>query len=350
MSEQGRREALSEAFDKAGEADPNEPPPAAEPPAAPPAAEPPAAEPPAAPPAAEPPAVPPAEPPAPAQPPATPPDPNAPPADPNAQPPAQPPAQEAQAPTSWSPADREIWKDVPAQAQAAIAKREQEITQALNDSAQARQTMDQFNQLTAPYAPIFQSQGVDAMTGINSVLQTAAGLQMGTAQQRAQIVHQLIRDYGVDIAMLDNMIVGQHQQTPVDPAVQQMQNQLAQQSQYIQQQQYEQQARLNAETEQFIQANEFAGELRTVMADFMDHAIRTTGQPISLEDAYNRAVATRPDIQQILNQRQQAEQQAAQQQAAQQASVSIPQNSGHDAPPAAPASRREAIAQAIDGV
>lgn len=260
---------------------------------------------------------------------------------------------ELKAPQSWSPAAREEWGNTPPAVQETIAKREQEMQTVMQESAQARQFGQHFEQSMAPFQQIFAGQGVDPMAGISEVMQTAAPLYAGTPQQKAETVAQLIQQFGVDVSTLDDLLVGR-QQPPQSPEMQSMQQQMDQMSQYIQnqqfgqqQQQFAQQNQVNGEVEQFITDNEFAGDLRGVMADFMSMA-NNQGQQLSLPDAYQRAISTRPDIQQIIANREQGHHNEQVLGNARQAAQSIPQNSGFDnsAPP--PQSTREAIEQAWD--
>jgi uncharacterized protein YukE len=169
---------------------------------------------------------------------------------------------------------------------------------------------------------------------------------MGTPNQRAQAGAGLISQFGVDITTLDDMLVGtMPQASQASPEVSQLQAQIAQMQHYIQGQQGQQHQAQQAqrqtthtETNKFITDNEFAGDLRNVMADFMDVAERQ-GQKMTLKDAYDRALYTRPDIQEIIANR--ANKRAVS--GARRAGVSVPQahGTGGSAPP--PASTRDAL-------
>ena len=254
------------------------------------------------------------------------------------------------APASWTPASREHWAAIPEGVRGEIAKREGELQRTLNETAQARQFTQNFQQSIQPYEPMFRAQGVDATTGIGNVLQTAAQLQMGTPQQRAQAVAGLISQFGVDIATLDDMIVGNMPQvTQASPEVAQLQQQIASMQQFIQgqqgqqqQQNMQQQQQLVGETNKFIADNEFASDLRNVMADFMDVAERQ-GQKMTLKDAYDRALSTRPDIQEIVANRAKSTNNQRAVSGARRAAVSVPQASGMSGGSEAPSTTREAL-------
>lgn len=269
------------------------------------------------------------------------------------------PAQDApdvsKAPASWTPASREHWNAIPEGVRGEIAKRETELQRTLNETAQARQFTQHFQRSIQPYEGMFRAQGVDATTGIGNVLQTAAQLQMGTPSQRAQAVAGLINQFGVDIGTLDDLLVGNMPKAAESsPEVAQLQHQIAQMQQFIQgqqgqqQQQYrQQQQNIQGETNKFLAENEFASDLRNVMADFMDVAERQ-GQKMTLKEAYDRALYTRPDIQEIIANRAKANNNKRAVSGARRAAVSVPQSHGTGAGAEAPASTREALLAAWD--
>ena len=265
-------------------------------------------------------------------------------------------AQDAEkAPASWTPASREHWAALPEGVRSEIAKREGELQRTLNETVQARQFSQKFQESIQPYEGMFRAQGVDATTGIGNVLQTAAQLQMGTPQQRAQAVAGLIEQFGVDISALDDLLVGTiPAASQATPEVTQLQQQIAQMQQYIQGQQgqqsqarQQQQQTIQTETNDFLEANEFAKDLRGVMADFMDVAERN-GQSMTLKDAYSRAMSTRPDIQEIVANRAKTTTNQRAVTNARRAGVSVPQAHGTGGPTAAPTTQREALLDAWD--
>ena len=240
------------------------------------------------------------------------------------------------APQSWTPADRESWAGLPENVKTAVLRREQEIGETMKTTSQARHFQQDFSRMAQPYQGMFQAQGVDTMTGINNVLQTAATLQGGNVQQKAQAAAQLIRDFGIDIATLDDLIVGNipQAQPQVSPEIQQLQQQLQAQQGYInqqqqgqQQQQQQAQQAIQGEVQAFMTdpKNEFAADVKPIMRQFMQFAAQN-GENLSLDDAYNRAISTRPDLIQIKANRANGQSSAQALSAARNASVSIAQN------------------------
>ena len=258
-------------------------------------------------------------------------------------------------PASWNPTAREAWANIPAAVQTEIARREQEMQKGLNETTQARQLSSSFTQLVTPFNTLFQAQGMNAFEGIQDSLQVAAQLQMGTPQQKAQVAAQIIQRFGIDIAQLDDLLVGNMpakvapnpELDAVKQQMQQMQQYIQQQNQMTQQQKQQQQQQINQSTESFLKETPYAGDLRMVMADFMDFADRN-GQSIDLKTAYDRALATRPDIQQLIQNKAKATNSATALAGARRANSSVPLgNNGAGSRPA-PANMREALSDAWD--
>jgi len=258
------------------------------------------------------------------------------------------------APQSWTPSAREHWDKIPAEAQAQIAKRDQEVMNVMNEASQYKNFSQGFNQMVAPFQGMFAAQNVDPMQGIQNVLKTAATLQGGNMVQKAQAAAQLIQDFGVDVTALDDLLVGNMPTNNPNDQMMQMQKQLDQQNQFMQNQQNQQnqfmqrkQQTINNETTQFINDNEFAGELRGVMADFMDMAERQ-GQRLDLKQAYQRAIGTRPDIQQVISNRLNTKGNVQALSNARTAGASIPQNGTVNPSASESQSLRASIQSAFD--
>lgn len=221
-------------------------------------------------------------------------------------------AEAISAPLGWKAPAREHWGKIPRAAQEEIVRREKETSQTLRQSAQARQLATDFQQTISPFMPLIQSQNSNPLAAVKNLMTTAAGLTVGNQQQKAQIVREIIQNYGIDIATLDQVLAGQ----PVQPqqGVQQ-QNQLApppwaapifQFMNGVQSQQQQRQAQVIAdaetETQTFAQKNEFFEDVREEMADIMEMAARR-GVIIPLDKAYEKAIALNPDLSSVVAQR-----------------------------------------------
>ena len=253
------------------------------------------------------------------------------------------------APASWSPADREHWASLPESVKRVTMKREAEIQKTLQDTSNARKTAEQFQRVIEPYQAMFAARGApNALEGVQAVLNTAAQIQNGSPEIKAKAVAQLVKDFGVSIKDLDNALVGQPITTnaPSDPRLDQITNELNQVKQYFKQQDQQTQSSVQEETNKFLADNEFANDVRQEMADFMELYGRRK-QRLTLQEAYNLAINSRPDIQEVIKNRDTASGSQSKVDAARRAGVSLPSSSnpnGEATPP--PKDLRSAIENA----
>jgi len=222
-------------------------------------------------------------------------------------------------PVDWPAEVKAKFGDADPAIQEAVVARERHINQTLEETAQVRREHQEFSQMIAPYGPLLQAEGVqNPMAAVKGLLDTTAQLMMGTPAQKAQRVAQLIQHYGVDIATLDQVLVGEN---PVDPqmsSIEQMINQrlapvdqlLQRVHQTEQQSQYQAQEEAGQTIEQFAQDPKHVhfDSVRDTMADFLDMAAQR-GQNMTIDEAYQRACLADPQIAPLVTQ--QFQQQAA---------------------------------------
>lgn len=246
------------------------------------------------------------------------------------------------APQAWRPEVREHWASLPENVRSEIQRRETEHARFIQESAEARKTTEALMKTIAPYEAFIRAENSNPMQAIDNLMSTAARLRTGTAPELAQMVADLVKQFGVGrfgngfIEQLDSALAGQ---TPVhDPqqaALEQMFNQklapvqqmLTQfQQAQLQQQQATTQSAQN-EVTQFLAKAEFGEDVREDMADLMETATRR-GQTLSLLDAYKKACLMNDNVRAVISQRARA--QGAQQttQAAQKARSAAVQVSG----------------------
>ena len=218
--------------------------------------------------------------------------------------------QEGHAPQSWGVEEREYWAGLDPKVQAQIDKREKEIGHSLTTTGEARRFHEEFQQTVAPFEHFITAEGASPMQAVGGLLQTAATLQGGSPQQKAQRISELITHYGIDIRTLDSLLAGESPESPENAQLGDMLdqrlapvNQFMQQQQFAQQQQYQaQQQSVNTELSTFMGAHEFANDVQREMGDLMEMSGRR-GESMSLDQAYERALSMRPDIQEVIQQR-----------------------------------------------
>lgn len=211
------------------------------------------------------------------------------------------------APVGLPPAAREAWKDTPAPVREALAKRERDFANGIKQYAENAKRAELMDRSLAPYQQYFAMQNQPPGQTVSTLLQTASILQMGSPQQKADMVANLINQFGVDIDALDNRLSGAPQQQA--PQQQQPAFRPEQIPQLVQQElQRREQAMVGQRVNNDVQAfasdpqNEFYVDVRNDMADILDLSARQ-GRDMSLKQAYDRACAINPDISRIIAQR-----------------------------------------------
>lgn len=255
------------------------------------------------------------------------------------------PALEDRAPSSWKAEVAEKWAEVPAEVRAEIQRRETDYHKGIEQYKQYANIGHSVERTIAPYMQNIQASGVDPLTAINHLLGVEHNLRNGTPEVKAQVVSQILRDYGIDLKTVQPP-------APVAPEVLELQKQ-NQQLQRFQQSVIEQQnSTAMSEIEQF-KANAANVHFEAVKDDMA--LLLQSNRATSLQDAYDKAVWMRPDIRKSLveQQRTEAEQKAttqAREKRAKAAAVGIKGSGlskGGNLNPNA--SLRETITAAMDG-
>lgn len=219
------------------------------------------------------------------------------------------------APESWKPQAREHWAKLPADVQQEVARREREITITLQQTAQQRKLAEHFTESIRPFEAMIRAENRDPVTAASELFATAAMLRMGTPVQKAQLVANMVKNFGISIDALDAALVGEQipdedskLQRLLDQRLQPV-NEFINEVKSLKQQRMESAgAEVQTEIQRFAEdpSNEFFEDVRNDMADLMEVASRS-GRKITLKQAYDRAVALNPEISQLLEQRKAAE-------------------------------------------
>lgn len=220
------------------------------------------------------------------------------------------------APQSWTPAEREKWSALPDDIKTRVMTRERQIQQTLQETTEARKFAEAVSQAVNPYMAMIQSEGGTPVTAIASLFQTAGALRTSPPAQKAQLVAQLVKQFGIDVTMLDQALVGQGPQVdPIEERITQRVNQaIAPMQQRYQQMEMQQQQEMQAQSqaamnavENFINSQPYGDVVRADMADLMDYATRR-GMTMSLEECYRRACELHPEVSALVGRQHRAQQ------------------------------------------
>jgi hypothetical protein len=231
--------------------------------------------------------------------------------------PTAPAASEPKAPASWTPSAREKWAGLDPEVRGEVNRREQEAQRVLQDSAGLREFARSFQDIVRPYEMFIRSENSDPLRAVQSLMNTAGQLRVGSPATKVGIVASIIQQHGIDLTMLDDMLASQlglGNGGAQQPARQQFQDPRVDQLLAMQQRRdYEaQQATQTREAEEarvmqeglahFASTHEFYNDVRDTMADLVDHAT-ARGQPVDIEKIYARACQLDEQVSTILAQR-----------------------------------------------
>lgn len=219
------------------------------------------------------------------------------------------------APVDWGPKEREHWSKIPRHLQEKVVAREKELNTMLQTTAVARKTHEEFSGLVQQYGSVLSGvMGDTPMETTRNLFSTVANLRMGSPIQKAQIIADMVKDFGVDINTLDSALVGaapsqEVQQTNqfdamLDKRLAPFEQMMGQQNAFQQQQATQRTDTANAEVQAFAGKAEFLGDVRNDMADLIEMAAKR-GQTMSMEEAYGKACALNPQIASVMQERHQ---------------------------------------------
>lgn len=215
------------------------------------------------------------------------------------------PEQKAKAPQSWSAADRAHWEKMPPEAQAIVARREEEVHRRITELGQEASFGKRMNDVVTPYLPIIRAEGGTPEGAFRDLLQTAYVLRTAGPEQKLALFRQIATQYGVDLS------VAAQDAPQVDPQVQALRQELAQVKGHLAGQEHAQHQQVQVQAQQVIEAfaadpkNEFYEQVKPMMGQLL-----VAGQASDMQDAYDKACWATPSVRSTLMQRQTAEAEA----------------------------------------
>ena len=209
-------------------------------------------------------------------------------------------------PQAWKAPLKAKWDKLDPDIRQEVTRRERETTQVLNETAQARQLQQAFVQAIQPYQARLSQLGAHPIQAMGQLLKADQFLSSAPAAARAQYMATLIKGYGVDIRELDAALAGQPAADPVSAKVEQLlQQRLAPFQTFMQQQsaaqrqaQAAQEHAASMTVEQMAQDTvkyPYFDQVRSTMADLVEFSA-SKGQTLTIEAAYNRAIALDPTV------------------------------------------------------
>ncbi len=220
-------------------------------------------------------------------------------------------------PDTWSPAAKAKFASLDPDIQAEIARREADVHKGFTKHDEHRVLGKTFESTVQPYLAMIKSEGSDPVKAVDALLQTAYTLRAGTTDQKENAVIGILQQYGVNPQRIFQKLSG-GQQTPqrqVDPqvaaltqTVQQLQQRLSQGDAQIAR---EQEAQIAQTIEGFASdpKNIYFANVRHQMG-LLIQAADAQGKTLGLQEAYDAACWSHPEIRPLLLQSQDQQRQA----------------------------------------
>lgn len=222
-------------------------------------------------------------------------------------------------PSSWSAKGKAEFSKLPEHIQDEVLKREDDFHKGIETYKEKADFGDKMRQIVQPYEPSIRARNSTPEQAVQNMLQTAYQLENSSPQQRSQLLLHVAQQYGADLEAMKGALSGEQQQQK-DPYIQQLEQEVYNLKNNFQSQQNAAQQQKMSEAYSSIDAfrNEvdetgnpkhlYFDDVREQMADMIESAERS-GKKLSLQDAYDAAVWSRPDLREVMLTQQQ--QQAA---------------------------------------
>ncbi len=219
------------------------------------------------------------------------------------------------APISWKPGVKEQWGKLPLDVKQEVLRREKEMSQFISQNDHHRKFTESFAKIVQPYSHLIQAQNSTPLQAVKNVFTTMAGLTLGSQEQKARIVGEIIQNYGIDIQTLDRVLSSgapltqQPARASIDPAIAQALQPMYGFMNEIQQARQQSELRKQQEAEALIEKHAekpYFDDLREDMADIMEIAAKR-GIEMTIDQAYDKALVMNPEISTLVSAKRAAE-------------------------------------------
>jgi len=218
------------------------------------------------------------------------------------------------APVSWKPTAKSQWEKLPSEIKNEVLRREKEMSQFVSQNDHHRKFNEAFTTVVKPFEHLIRSQNSTPLAAVRNLMTTAAGLTTGNKQQKASIVAEIIANYGVDVETLDLVLSGKGAQIKpaqddINPRLMQMLQPVYGFMSEVQQARELHEQRRQQQADELVESFEkpYFDDVREDMADIMEVAAKR-GIKMTLDQAYEKAVALNPEVSQLVSKEKEAEQ------------------------------------------
>lgn len=213
------------------------------------------------------------------------------------------------APAGWKTPAKSKWAAVDPEVRQEVLRRERETAQVVSQNEGARRFTAAMSNVMGPHIPRLQSMGVQPHQAVEALLRSDMILSQGAPAARAEKIAKMIKDYGVDINLLDAALSGQLPTDTAAPIVdrvgQMLDQRLAPMTEFMRDQQLTRAQQVQQEEQQLLsevdnmEANPekypHFSAIREDMADIIELSAKK-GVYLTTEQAYNKAIGMNPEI------------------------------------------------------
>ncbi len=210
------------------------------------------------------------------------------------------------APRSWKGPAKDKWATVDPVVRAEVHRRERDAARLAQETAPIKQFTQQFSQVIAPFAQHYAQTNLPPLQLFNNLMQADVHLSTAPAAQRAQFMAKLIKDYQIDIGMLDSALAGEGINDPTAPFERMLEERLAPVNEFLQTEQQRRQQTVQAERQRAETVLDRMARdqinfphfdlVAQDMADITEMALKRRVY-LTPQEAYARAVAMNPEAQ-----------------------------------------------------
>jgi len=221
-------------------------------------------------------------------------------------------------PSTWTPAAKAVYKDLPPVVRAEVKKRELDIQRGLQQYKEAADYGRAMHDAIQPYIPMLQAEGAQPAQAITNLLNTAYRLRTGSPYERGQMVMGIAQQFGADLTPWMQAAQQGGEATNQPTAAQfaaYIDQKVAQQLAPFTQQQQQQALAAEVARQQTEQATaHYIQQFRSAVNEkgqpehvYFDNvsglmsAILANGDAITLKDAYDMACRAHPEVAKALD-------------------------------------------------
>lgn len=199
-------------------------------------------------------------------------------------------------PSTWTPAARELWKDLPDAAKSEIIRREQDAANLNHRMQEQYAPLDHaFNELGTLFQEANQY-GIDGAAYIRSTMETERVLRNGEMPDKFNALLSVADTYGIPLREIINQSIGKEVlQKPTSALPPDIMNEINEIRQWRSEQEYR---TVVNEVEGWGANREFFNDVRSIMADLVERQMVS-----NIDQAYDTACRMHPDVFNVLVQR-----------------------------------------------